>query len=924
MQKHRLQAEQLESRQLLSITPFEAAMVALLEPSYPAPDLDTLAPTERAVYGLVDPTGIVLTPSEQWMQSLLEPGVTQLTFLTDFGLELLGLVDPSFVPEEPSTLSNREQEIERFRDAGLEPPKFGLAQDGPPIDGPSSQFAVALLSLLDDHVEMPDLSFLTGPQISLLNMVQPGLSTLTPSQELFVSLTLPGQTKLTFLTDFEMLLLIQVDDAFAPPEPSHLTNRELEIQRFERAGLEPPKFGLTTTVHPNSTGYLAPAGSDYDGVAYISLPGNIHLSGVLLPDGLHVASAAHAFTDGNGNPTFSSGVVTFHLPGGNEVIDVADVFVHPKWNGTATNGYDIAILVLDEVAPVAAQRYALNRTIDEISHVINRVGYGYSGTGTSGELPGSFPTGLKRTGENRYDAVGEQLNGPVFPDDPQDEDYVTPGTQLIFGFDNGDAADDALGVYLDIDDLGQDVNEVFSVQGDSGGPTFIEETVAGLFSWYYGPPLTDTLAGNNGSFGEIGSDTRIRTVAGWIDKAAGFQGTDTAGLFDPFDSKFYLRNTNSGGLADLQFEFGPPSSGWTPLSGDWDGNGIDTVGFYNAGAFLLKNAHAGGLPDLQFNFGAGTPGVIPISGDWDGDGIDTIGLYEPVNSAFFLRNSNSPGIADIIIQFGPASSGWAPFQGDWDGDDGIDTIGLYSPTDSTFYLRNELAGGAADIILQYGPPNSGWTPLAGDWDADATTTVGLYSPTNSTFLLRNSNSPGIADLVFQYGPSNSGWLPIIGDWDAASAQSTTSLGSRVNEPLAQDTLNEVVEAAIARWAGSGLDEALIAQISNVRVRVADLPGTALGNHSPGLIYIDEDAAGHGWYVDSTTPQDDEEFVASIDGVLQGNLDARMDLLSTVLHELGHELGLADSERAEVMRGTLEPNMRLLALDEVLDANSLVS
>ncbi|MEZ6079785.1 MAG: hypothetical protein R3C56_30170 [Pirellulaceae bacterium] len=38
-------------------------------------------------------------------------------------------------------------------------------------------------------------------------------------------------------------------------------------------------------------------------------------------------------------------------------------------------------------------------------------------------------------------------------------------------------------------------------------------------------------------------------------------------------------------------------------------------------------------------------GGIPIVGDWDGDGIDTIGVYDPNTQMFNLRNTNSGGRA---------------------------------------------------------------------------------------------------------------------------------------------------------------------------------------------------------------------------------------------------------------------------------------
>ena len=48
-------------------------------------------------------------------------------------------------------------------------------------------------------------------------------------------------------------------------------------------------------------------------------------------------------------------------------------------------------------------------------------------------------------------------------------------------------------------------------------------------------------------------------------------GTDTVGLYNPATARYYLRNTNSAGVADTSFTYGAANSGWAPLAGDWNG-----------------------------------------------------------------------------------------------------------------------------------------------------------------------------------------------------------------------------------------------------------------------------------------------------------------------------------------------------------------
>ena len=275
---------------------------------------------------------------------------------------------------------------------------------------------------------------------------------------------------------------------------------------------------------------------------------------------------------------------------------------------------------------------------------------------------------------------------------------------------------------------------------------------------YYARVSVSTIAPTAAAVGDYLLSISKNGVAGG--------GNDTAGLYDPASSTFFLRNSNSSAPADLVFGYGPAGAGWIPVVGDWNGDGVDTIGLYNptSSVFFLRNANSSAPADLVFGYGPAGAGWIPIAGDWNGDGIETIGLYDPATSTFFLRNSNSSAPADLVFSYGPAGAGWIPIAGDWNGD-GVDTIGLYDPATSTFFLRNANSSAPADLVFAYGPAGAGWKPIAGDWNGDGTETIGLYDPASSTFFLRNSNTSAPADLVFTYGPAGAGWIPIASDWD---------------------------------------------------------------------------------------------------------------------------------------------------------------
>lgn len=230
-------------------------------------------------------------------------------------------------------------------------------------------------------------------------------------------------------------------------------------------------------------------------------------------------------------------------------------------------------------------------------------------------------------------------------------------------------------------------------------------------------------------------------------------GGDTTGVFRPSNGALYLKNRNITGFADVQINYGLP--GDCPLTGDWDGNGTDTIGIYRNGNFYLRNSNTIGFADLVFTFG--TTGGQPVAGDWNGDGIDTIGLYRGNVITFELRNSNTAGAPQMVFSLGnPGDVGIA---GDWNGD-GIDSTGVFRPTNGALYLKNANTTGFADIQINYGL--AGDYPVTGDWNKDGVDTIGIYR--NGTFYLRDSNTIGFADKVFALGVL--GDMPISGNWDA--------------------------------------------------------------------------------------------------------------------------------------------------------------
>ncbi len=122
-----------------------------------------------------------------------------------------------------------------------------------------------------------------------------------------------------------------------------------------------------------------------------------------------------------------------------------------------------------------------------------------------------------------------------------------------------------------------------------------------------------------------------------------------------------------------------------------------------------------------------------------------------------------------------------------------------------------------------------------------------------------------------------------------------------------EQLNSLIDEAESRWEQSGLSTDQLAVLEEIDFQIIDLDGPTLGYAEGSTIVIDADAAGMGWYVDST-PADDSEFSGSTFGAMES-----VDLLSVMTHEIGHVLGLQDvydvAQANDVMYGLFEAGER---------------
>jgi hypothetical protein len=250
------------------------------------------------------------------------------------------------------------------------------------------------------------------------------------------------------------------------------------------------------------------------------------------------------------------------------------------------------------------------------------------------------------------------------------------------------------------------------------------------------------------------TDGRVSNFATPTEKVF-FRGTALTRLYS-------LRDGNSSGPADYSFDLTSQQPGDLPVSGDWNGDGVDTVGFYRptTASFYLRNSNSSGPADIVFAFGSSED--RPVAGDWNEDGIDTIGVYRPSNGVFYLRNFNSSGPPQYQFAYGNTED--LPIAGDWN-NSGTDTIGLYRPSTGVFYLSNTNATVPPDYSFAYGNPGNDDLPVAGDWDENGFYSVGIYRQSTGEWFLDNevpANQP--ISYVYSFGPLGA-TIPIVGDWN---------------------------------------------------------------------------------------------------------------------------------------------------------------
>lgn len=137
-----------------------------------------------------------------------------------------------------------------------------------------------------------------------------------------------------------------------------------------------------------------------------------------------------------------------------------------------------------------------------------------------------------------------------------------------------------------------------------------------------------------------------------------------------------LKRTSVGAfrkdLIDHVFRYG--EEGHVPITGDWNGDGVSSIGIFHNGTWYLDADGDGRWSAADVKVTMGQSGDVPVVGDWNGDGATKLGVYRNGTWILDVNGDRVLDAHDKVLRLG--GPGDVPVVGDWNAD-GIDEIGVY-------------------------------------------------------------------------------------------------------------------------------------------------------------------------------------------------------------------------------------------------------
>jgi hypothetical protein len=374
--------------------------------------------------------------------------------------------------------------------------------------------------------------------------------------------------------------------------------------------------------------------------------------------------------------------------------------------------------------------------------------------------------------------------------------------------------------------------------------------------------------------------------SGWV----GFGCDNSRGNFDNIEVKVLPPEITFEGTEE--FPDTDPDIAFAPASGTWSDNAGRYEGAAESGAAALS------LVDLGLDSGLEVSSLLQIGlvqGSADLAGV-VFDYYGPTNFKFAGISAEND---QAIIGHYTENSGWV--------NDAIFDMAVDAGQD--FYIEVVLHGTTVSLSVREQGQDQ-WQAIVGHV-FNAVVVDGEFG------LFTHADTSSVDEVMVKTDD------PAFRDEGDNLLAVEAPLEPVAGEALIEAQLVPIVEEATSRWIESEfVDRNGLAVLATVSFEVADLEGLALGHTSGTSITIDVSAAGHGWFVDAT-PYYDEEFHQNDSGdlVLEAIKDSeaagRMDLLTVVMHELGHVLGFDHTEAEGLMDETLEVGVRCLLEEPAL-------